>query len=124
MKSMKSIHIEDIYDDSNLQQNEAMNVLKSCKSLQEVTIRNCWYVEDLLVQSMKSNSRIQRLKIQNSSRMSIKLFENFEMWQGLKTLELIDLDIKEDVLLEFAKIKSLKSLKMQKCRYILLPVCK
>ena len=84
-----------------------MNVLKSCKSLQEVTIRNCWYVEDLLVQSMKSNSRIQRLKIQNSSRMSIKLFENFEMWQGLKTLELIDLDIKEDVLLEFAKIKSL-----------------
>ena len=104
-----------IYDHTELY-NQAVSVLKRCKTLNEVYIYNCASMNNLISHTFKSSPRLRKLKLQSLS-LSVKAFKNIKIWQGLQSLELIEIDIDNDeTLLEVAKIKSLKSLKIKSCR--------
>ena len=95
---------------------QAVSALKRCKTLHEVDIYKCSYVTNLVSQTMRSAHGLRKLKLQ-SIPLSGKAFKNIQIWQGLQSLELIGMDFTENetILLEIAKIKTLKSLMMKDC---------
>ena len=94
---------------------QAVTILKRCKTLHEVYINRCSYLRDLIGHALKSSTRLRNLKIQGMD-LSVKVFKNIKIWQGLQSLELIYVDMEDETLLEVAKIKTLKSLKMKNCK--------
>ena len=96
---------------------KAVTVLKRCKALREVHIDDCAYMKDLIGHALKSSAGLRKLKIEGKT-VSVKIFKNLKIWQGLQTLELISTEIENATLMEVAKIKTLKSLKMKHCNQI------
>ena len=96
---------------------QAITVLKRCKVLCEVDIYCCAYMKDLISHALKSNAGLKKLKIEGKT-VSVKNFKNLKIWQGLQSLELVSTEMENVTLLEVAKIKTLKSLKMKNCNQI------
>ena len=96
---------------------QAITVLKRCKVLCEVDIYCCAYMKDLISHALKSNAGLKKLKIEGKT-ISVKNFKNLKIWQGLQSLELVSTEMENVTLLEVAKIKTLKSLKMKNCNQI------
>ena len=69
-------------------------------------------MKDLISHALKSNAGLKKLKIEGKT-VSVKNFKNLKIWQGLQSLELVSTEIENVTLLEVAKIKTLKSLKMK-----------
>ena len=113
-RAIKHIEIREVENREHYHQ--AVSVLKRCKKLCEVDIYKCSYLMNFLSQTMKFSQGLKKLKLQSMS-LSIKAFKNIEIWQGLQRLELIKMEIDYTTLLEVAKIKTLKSLKIRDCNY-------
>ena len=94
--------------------NQAITVMKRSKTIHEIIIYNCSYLNVFLFHAFKSRAGLRKLKLQEMS-VNSNSFHNSKLFQGLHRLEFINMDIPDKTLLEVAKIKTLKSLKLRMC---------
>ena len=110
--AIKFIQLQDLTNRNHYSQ--AANVLKRCKTIRKIEIKNCSYLRDLLSHAFKSSSGLRKLKIQD-----MEIYPNAfqKICQGLNRVEFINMEINGETLLKVAKIKTLKSLKLKNCLF-------
>ena len=94
--------------------NQAVTVLKRCKTIREINVYNCHYLRDLSSHIFKSSAGLRKLKMEGMEIYPNAL-HNSKLCQGLQRIEFINMNIADKTLLGVAQIKTLKYLKLHMC---------